>query len=314
LRDVCIAQGAPANSIGFIPQPAAGQVNTTTGGNLDVEPETSDSFTIGFVYTPSFLENLSVTLDYYDIKIDEAIETPTEDDVIAQCFDNPSTSNPACLGISRSPIDGGLSGDEAVVKGLPLQLSNTGNLRTKGFDLTVNYEQSFGDMQWDSAFTGNFTDTSTFQAVTGVSLNRECVGLYSSNCESIQPDYVFNWRNTLSWESLDVSLNWRFISGADYENTLTDTAFSGTLPDAGDAGLGSQDFNSTDDYHLFDLSARYKFTENISVTGVISNLFDEDPPLTGSFIGATGYNSGNTYPSTYDTIGRRYNISMRLTF
>ena len=314
LRDTCVAQGAPLTSIGFIPQPAAGQVNITTGGNLNVQPEESDSFTIGFVATPSAIPNLTFSVDYYDIEITKAVSTPTESDAIALCFDNPSPANAACAGIVRSPIDGGLSGDDNVVKGLPLQLANTGKLAGKGFDFSVSYAHDFGSVRWMSSFAGNYTDTSTFQAVEGVSLNRECVGLYSSNCASIQPDLTYNWRNTVAWRNLDVSLVWRFIASAEYEDRDTDTAFTGTLPDERDADLGSVNFNETGDYDVFDLSARYQITDNISVRAVISNVFDEDPPLTGAFIGATGYNSGNTYPSTFDTLSRRYNLAINVKF
>lgn len=311
LRDVCIAQGAPAGSIGFIPQPAAGQANYTGGGNLNLNPEKSDSFTIGLVYQPSAVPNLAVTLDYYNIKINDSINQPSPGDAISACFDNPDPSSAACQGIVRSPIDGGLSGDESVVKGLPLFLSNAGNLATDGVDLTISYDREFGKFDWASNFSGNWTNKSTFQAVTDVSLNRDCVGLYSANCASIQPELTFNWRNTVSIDKFDVSLLWRFISGNEYEFRDTDTAFVG-VPEGGN--LGEWDFNETDAYHIFDLSVRYNIHENVTLTGSVANLFDKQAPLTGSFIGATGFNSGNTYPSTYDTLGRRFNIAAKVRF
>ncbi len=312
LRDVCIAQGAPVGAIGNIPQPAAGQVNYTTGGNLELVPEDSDSWTVGVILQPQLVPGLTVTVDYYDIKIDSSIEQPASQDAINACFENPSTSNAACTSIVRSPIDGSLSGDEAVVKGLPRFRSNTGNLRTRGIDFTASYGYDLSDeFRWSSRLVGNWTDISTFQAVTGISLNRDCVALYSSSCESIQPRFASNWRNTITWRGdLDVSLNWRYISRNKYENRATDEAFSGTPEGQG----RSWDFNVTDAYHLFDLSLRYQVLENLSVTGVVSNLFDKHPPLTGAFIGATGYNSGNTYPSTFDTLGRRFSINARLSF
>ena len=86
------------------------------------------------------------------------------------------------------------------------------------------------------------------------------------------------------------------------------------MPDERDADFGSVNFNNTGDYDIFDLSARYQITDNISIRAVISNVFDEDPPLTGAFIGATGYSSGNTYPSTFDTLSRRYNLAINVKF
>lgn len=311
LRDVCIAQGAPASQIGFIPHPAAGQANATRGGNIDLLPEESDSWTLGVILTPSIVPDLTLTIDYYNIKVDGSINAPSPDDALNACFDAPSTSNPACLAIGRSPIDGGLSGDETTVSGLPLFLDNAGNLATDGVDFTATYSRAFGEIMWTSRLAGNWTNKSTFQAVTGVSLNRDCVGLYSNNCASIQPEFTFNWRNTISYDKFDVSLNWRFISENEYEDRRTDLAFNGE-PEGG--VLGSWNFNRTKPYSLFDMTIRYNVMENLTLTGTISNLFDKTPPLTGSFIGATGFNSGNTYPSTFDTLGRRFNIQAKIKF
>ena len=311
LRDVCIAQGAPAGAIGFIPQPAAGQANYTGGGNLNLSPEESDSWTLGVILQPSSIPNLAVTVDYYNIKVDGSINQPSPDDAISACFDNPDPTSPACTSIVRSPIDGGLSGDNNVVKGLPLFLSNAGNLATDGIDVSVSYNREFGDFDWYTSLTGNWTNSSTFQAVTGVSLDRECVGLYSANCASIQPEMTVNWRNTVSIDDFDVSLLWRYISNAEYEFRDTDTAFVGS-PEGG--VIGEVDFNQTDAYHLFDMSVRYQMFDNFAITGTVANLLDTDPPLTGAFIGSTGFNSGNTYPSTFDTLGRRFKIAAKVTF
>ncbi|WP_308910606.1 TonB-dependent receptor domain-containing protein [Pseudokordiimonas caeni] len=308
VRDVCIAQGAPAGTIGAIPFPAAGQANYTGGGNINLTPEKSDSWTLGAIIQPAAVPGLTVTIDYYNIKVEEAIAQPTPNDALDACFDNPSTSNPACLAIVRSPIDGSLSGDEAVVKGLPLAFSNSGNLATDGIDVTVSYGHTFGAVDWNSTFAGNWTNSSTFEAVTGVSGARECVGLYSANCASIQPKFSWNWRNTFSVDKFDVSVMWRHIDGNSYE--FEGDLFEGELPD----NLGYANFNKIGSYDYFDLSVRYNVLENVSITGTVSNLFDKEPPIVGNDTGSTSYNSGNTYPSTYDALGRRYGISAKVTF
>ncbi|MCJ9428471.1 TonB-dependent receptor domain-containing protein [Kordiimonas marina] len=311
VRDVCIAQGAPAGAIGFIPQPAAGQANFTGGGNLNLKPETSNSWTLGMILQPSVVPNLTVTVDYYNIKIDQAITTPAPGDALAACFDNPDPTSAACLAIVRSPIDGSLSGDEAVVKGLPLALSNAGNLHTDGIDFTVNYSHDIGDVHWNSTLTGNWTHRSTFQAVTGVSVNRECVGLYSANCASIQPKISWNFRNTFSLEKFDVSVLWRHIGKETYEDFAngTDQLFEGQLQD-----LGYANFNKIKAYDYFDLSVRYNVTENVSVTANVLNVFNRRPPIVGFYTGTTAFNSGNTFPSTYDAIGRRFGLNAKVTF
>jgi outer membrane receptor protein involved in Fe transport len=54
--------------------------------------------------------------------------------------------------------------------------------------------------------------------------------------------------------------------------------------------------------------------ENITLVMTVSNLFDKTPPVVGSTAGSTSFNSGNTFPSTYDSLGRRYNIQVNVKF
>jgi len=313
IRDVCIAQGAPAASIGFIPDPAAGQANNTTGGNLALVPEKSDSWTLGAIITPEAIPGLTMTIDYYNIKIKGSVSAPTPDDAINACFDNPSTTSVACTSIVRSPIDGGLSGDSNVVLGLPTFLSNTGNLATDGIDVTVTYGRNFGDVDWNMNFSGNWTNSSTFQSITGVTENRECVGLYSANCGvqngQIQPKFSWNMRNTFTYERFDVSVLWRHLDGVEYEFADTAPLYSGEVE-----GLGNHDFNKIGAYDYFDLSIRYNVFDNVTLTGTVSNLFNKRPPIVSNDAGTTAANSGNTFPSTYDALGRRYGINMKVAF
>lgn len=314
LRDVCIAQGAPASTIGIIPQPVSGQAQATGGGNIDLNPEKSTSYTFGAVFTPTFLPGFSASVDYYNIKVKDAITFPTPDDAINACFGNLSVSNPACLTIRRNPLDGGLSGLAETTPGLPLTLSNLGRLKTDGIDLVVNYSHDFGPARLAVGFNGNWTNSSKFQA-TPTSINRDCVGLYSANCGSILPEFTWNQRTTLSIGDADISLLWRHLDRVDYEFAASDPAFSGTLG-AGLGNLSGQtfDFNTIEAYDYFDLSFRLGVSENLTLIGLVQNLLNEEPPLVGNTIGSTTYNSGNTFPSSYDSVGRRYTVTARVRF
>ncbi len=320
LRDVCIAQGAPASSIGFIPQPAAGQANVTTGGNINLEPEVADSWTAGAVIQPDFLPGFSMSIDYYNIRINGAITTPTPDDAINACFNsgNLSPTNPDCLSIRRNPTDGGLSGDPAIVPGIAAALSNLGTIRTDGIDLTLNYSRDIGFAQLALSFVGNWTMSNEFQA-NPVSVVRDCVAVYSANCGSpaapsvgsIQPEFSWSQRTTLTFGNVDVSLLWRHIGAVAYEFADTDPAFSGPVP-----GLGGRvlDFNHIDAHDYFDLTTRFNVNDNFTFTFGIQNLLDQDPPIVGSGVGSTTFGSGNTFPATYDALGRRFVAGARLRF
>jgi outer membrane receptor protein involved in Fe transport len=77
LAAICVAQGAPAASLGFINNPTAGQANVTASGNLSLKPEIADTWTVGAIMRPRFLPGFSATLDYYHIRVKDAITAPT---------------------------------------------------------------------------------------------------------------------------------------------------------------------------------------------------------------------------------------------
>jgi iron complex outermembrane recepter protein len=333
LRAVCIAQGAPPGTIGSITNPTAAQANLSTGGNLNIKPETSNSYSFGTVLTPGFLPGFSLTVDYYNIKVKKAITTPTPGDLINACFGAPSVTNPACLSIGRNPITGGLDGDPAVTPGLLANLSNLGSLETDGIDVALNYKRDLGFADLTFSTVGNYTLNSKFNSNTLVpgSLNRECTGYYSINCLSIQPKFQWTTRATLGFDDIDVSLQWRHIDAVKQEPLDTclvnlpgtnapdpacsGAAFSGTLP----TGLGSLsgrnvNFGKISSYDYFDTTVRFSIGDHVELVATVNNLLNKKPPVVGSTIGSTLYNSGNTYPSTYDALGRSYSISAKLKF
>jgi outer membrane receptor protein involved in Fe transport len=341
LRAICIAQGAPAGSIGSIPNPTAAQANVTTGGNPFLKPETSHSWTVGVVLAPrSILPGFNLTVDYYNIKVRDAIAAPLSGDVIRACFgpdpahpsaDLVAQSNPLCQLIDRNQASGALSGSTASVQGLGAPLTNSGRLRTDGVDLTANYKRSLGFGDLSLNFAGNWTHKSQFFALpTSVAPN--CPGVYSANCGisigQLQPKYSWNQRTTLSIKPVDISLNWRHISKFHYQSDLPQLgrrcASSETPGTAGIDGcvitgsgplVGKKiNFNRIPAYDYFDLTTRFSITDHYDLTLSAFNIFDKQPPIVGNGAGTTSAGSGNTFPSTYDALGRRYSATVRLKF
>jgi outer membrane receptor protein involved in Fe transport len=346
LRSVCLAQGAPVGQLGFIPQPTAGQGNATAGGSLNLKPEKSNSWTVGAVFQPDFLPGFSASIDYYNIKVTGAISAPTPGDAIKACFGSPDGNgnfNPAagaenstaCTIIRRNGTTGGLAGDPTVTPGLLLSLSNLGTIFTDGVDVTANYKGDLGFAKLALSFAGNWTHSSKFRA-TPVSDNRECVGYFSGNCGSpggaaadvgsIQPEFSWTQRTTLTFDNVDLSLLWRHISAIQHEpddrlNGNGDShvgpipASQSTLPGAPAPGtFGNHDMNFIPSYDYFDLATRIGVGDNLTLTVTVANLFDKKPPITGQDVGSASFNSGNTYPSTYDALGRTYRVGARLRF
>ncbi|HEX8240089.1 MAG TPA: TonB-dependent receptor [Allosphingosinicella sp.] len=353
LRAVCLAQGAPLSAINNITNPTAAQSNGTFAGSLALRPETADSYTLGVVFQPEFIRGLSITVDYYHIRIKDAISQPTGGDIIANCFgDNnasgvtaASATDPNCALFRRDPVLGTLSGDTATTGGLVFPVSNSGFILTDGIDVGVNFRRDLGFAKLNWSFQGNWTNRSLFQATVAgsvippgfpgaggavpASAMRECVGFYSTNCGSpgsagpnsspgsLQPEFSWNQRTTLTFGDIDVSLLWRHISKMEAEAGVV--AYAGVLPGRKTAIVGVLDGETVDFGHigahdLFDLAFRFGVSENFDLTFTVTNLLDTDPPIVGSTIGSTSFNSGNTYPSTYDALGRRFAIGGRLKF
>jgi outer membrane receptor protein involved in Fe transport len=347
LRAVCLAQGAPLSTIGNIINPTAAQANATTSGSLALRPEKANSYTLGVVFQPDFIPGLSLTVDYYKIEIKGAISQPGPIDLISGCFgDNNGTgttagsaTNPICALFRRNPVTGGLDGDAATTQGLIFPASNSGRILTDGVDFGANYRRDLGFAKLNLSFQGNWTNRSEFEAIVPGSVlpagvpgaggalppsgTRECVRRYGPNCGSpgsagpsstpgsIQPEWSWNARSTLSFGDIDVSLLWRHVGSVAAEEGIT--AFAGTLGAGALAGR-EVNFGRIKAHDLFDLALRFGVSENFDLTMTVMNLLDKEPPIVGSTIGTTSFNSGNTYPSTYDALGRRFAVGARLKF
>jgi outer membrane receptor protein involved in Fe transport len=95
---------------------------------------------------------------------------------------------------------------------------------------------------------------------------------------------------------VDVSLLWRYIHDVEVEPG------SGTF---------QPQFTEMDAANYFDLTVRGNVTDEFEFTLGILNIGDREPDFVGSNIGATAFNTGNVYPSTYDPLGRRYSLTLR---
>ena len=334
LAAICRAQGAPLSSIGNITNPNAGQANVLNSGNINLKPEKANTYTLGTVIAPSdILPGFTASLDYYHIKITHAISIPAPDDSIGACFNNitaASAASAACGLIHRDPTDGTLSGDQAGTgTGLPGQFSNSGQLLTRGLDLSVAYTRSFGEFHTGLSFDGNYTFTSKFRSQPG-GINRECIGYYSANCAngggesigSIQPKFQWSQRTTVGYQKAQLSLLWRHIDKMKYEpaaynEQVTAAVAQGCTDPTGadpDSCVFDPEFRKIKAANYFDLTAQFMATEHFTLTFVVQNLLDRKPPIVGSDIGSTLYNSGNTYPSTYDALGRRFVATAQVKF
>lgn len=311
LSNLCRLTGVPLNAIGQLPAPSAGQINVQTGGNPNLGPEKADTKTLGFVWQPAFVRGLTMSVDYYTIKLKDAVSNPSETDILEDCYNatrNPGlVFNAACGQVLRNPNNGTFNGSAA--PGVVLPLSNLGRLETKGWDVGITYGLPLRDLglspalgRLDISFNGNFVESWKFQA-TPASVNRDCLGYYSIACGSNgpSPNPKRKWSQRTAWTVGDFmfSYNWRHISAVEEEPGGTNflPAYS---------RIGAFDY--------FDLGAVWNYNKNIRIALSIANVGDKKPPQVGNTIGQTSQNSGNTFPQTYDVIGRFYTLGATIRF
>ncbi|MDF7776967.1 TonB-dependent receptor [Sphingomonas sp. AOB5] len=318
LTALCIATGAPSGSIGSITQPSSSQINVTTSGNPNLNVEKASTYTLGGVFTPSFLPRFSLTVDYFNITIKDAISNPAQGDILNGCYStalNPTLSyNGFCALIGRNPLNGSLNG-AGDTPGVILGGSNLGLLKTAGVDVGMNYSLPTDFGKFDFGLNVTWLDYYHFQA-TPNSINRDCTGYYSTNCTNPRPEWKWNGRMTYSTGALDVSLLWTHISSVKLEPFLATALTPLITPQPGGPNPTTvlDAYEKIKAYDYFDVTVRYDVLDNLQLTLTVDNIFDVAPPLVGANVGGTSFNSGNTFPTVYDPIGRAFTMGVRLKF
>lgn len=139
----CQAEGIPA-SYNYL-YDATLQINS--GGNPNLREETSDSWTIGAVAQPRFIPGLSISVDYYNITVDNVITSPSAQQIIDACYDLQSTDNQFCSLFDRQgPTGEGPRGEEPfrILEGTLQQvILNYAKLKVRGIDTEINYRHTF---------------------------------------------------------------------------------------------------------------------------------------------------------------------------
>ena len=143
----CLDTGVGANLRAPVLDSPAGQYNFLQGGNLELQPETSDTYTYGVVFQPSFLPKLAMSVDYFDIEILDTISTFGADNTLNACY---FQNDQAACGRIQRDANGSLWRGDGVVEDLNI---NIGSLSTTGWDLSVSYTGvelgSFGELSFN---------------------------------------------------------------------------------------------------------------------------------------------------------------------
>ena len=307
LANLCrtVGGGLPAGvNPGDPNPPTAGQVNNFSGGNPNLVPEKADTITIGAVLQPSVIRGLTASIDFFDIKVKKAIlETPEQAILDACYFAEQDPAGEFCGFVRRSQIDGSLEGD--TIYGVQSIKRNIGKKTARGIDINLAYVTDLGaDLKLRLGFNGTYVMDSKVQFAS-VLRTYECVGKVGKTCLDPQPKWVWNQTTGVEYGNFLVQLTWRHLSG------LENDAFS--------VGYYNPPRNyvlkpTIKAYNYFDLAARFEVADQLQFRFGVDNLFNKKPPVLGNDYGGTAQNSGNTYPATYDPLGRFFTAGVNVKF
>jgi iron complex outermembrane recepter protein len=299
----CAFSGVTAAQYGLIAANPASQYNGLLGGNPGLQPEKADTYAVGLVFQPHVVPNLSLSFDYFDIKIKNVIGAVGGDVILSNCIT--SGSPVFCNAVVRAPGTGSLW--KSTLGYISDTNVNFGELATKGVDVKGHYRVGMGSA---GGLIFNLEGTKLQDLITtpvaGLA-SYDCAGLMGAKCLSPNP----KWRHTLMttwntpWKGLDLGVRWRYFGGVDSELTSSQPLLTGTAypPSAHVAS-----------YNYIDLTGAFSFNSVLTLRLGINNLFDKDPPVipSGATSGCpTGPCNGNTWAQAYDTLGRY--IYMHLT-
>lgn len=283
----CAADGIPQDHA-----PAISADVFRGGGAGFLEPETSDNFSAGFVWTPSFID-LSVAIDYFDIEINDEITTLSAQQIVQGCYESPSFPNePLCTRFDRNPA----GPDGFRITDVRAQFINVASQTNEGYDVTLRYDH---DTPW-GVLTVDAQATHQLESFTQLDALGEIEDLNGEYGEPETTGYI-NF-------TLDTDTNWDFFWGIDYIGETDQTA------------RNTEDLAST----LYGVPVRYKwFTEETIYHTLsteytrddwtfrvgVANVFDEHPPA------VSDADSGNSLiVSQYDYLGRRVFLNLSKTF
>jgi iron complex outermembrane recepter protein len=266
----CITLGVPANGSYVQANP---QISVVTGGNPDLDPETSEGITVGAVYSPawardaSWANGLTVELNWNQIEVDAPIQPLDAQLQLDRCV---ATLDPvSCAGITRT--------GSGVINGFSNQLTNIGRIETESVDLRLSYRTpdfAFGTLSvnWVTNFLLEFTE---FVPATGgfTPISREGTerGSPSQAFPEVKSTFIIDWQRDMMFASLTE----RYI----------------------DEVVEQTGGNRLDATWYTDVQLGWR-ADRFTLAAGVTNLFDQDPP------GCFSCDLNNYDPTTYDIPGR----------
>lgn len=300
-RANCAAAGVPVNGA----EQASGQIRATSGGNPNLAPETSTSKTFGFVYSPEYLTGFDVSLDWWNIQIENSITSLGAQTIADACILGGAAAQ--CSLITR------LAGTGAIVGLLDVNTNGASDDIT-GYDLTTNYKfdtENYGTFRvtMDTTYLDEYINV-TESGIPGDPLVYSLAGNYYGRgtvTSRIKSNLALSWDLGAwgaTWSTRYKSRLEEDCSGAVDPDTQCSNAAG--LPFNVDGlasnGLETVPTNSIGGTTYHDIQVRWNAPWDGKFSGGIRNLMDKDPPISISTF-------ANSFDPSYDVPGRFFYLS-----
>nr|WP_031342263.1 TonB-dependent receptor [Novosphingobium lindaniclasticum] len=271
------------------------QIFQNTIGNTALQPEVARNTELGIVLSrPSWLPGLSLSFDYYRIKLDGVVSTLSADQIVRFCFDG---NQAFCGGFQLDGPQG--------TNFVNVQPFNLASWKTSGFDIEASY-------QWQQplGLPGNFTLRALATHIQKFIVNAGIAGVdpidQAGNNAGATPDWKWLAVQTYDSDRFSLTVQERWISDGTFGNQYVVCQTSCPVSTGNHPTI---DYNTMKGAFYVDIGATFKFSENLQLYGKIDNLFDKDP--TASPQTNTGL---DVNPALYDTLGRIYRAGIRFNF
>jgi len=282
---------------------ASASISQITSGNLNLKPEKADTFGVGVVLTPRFLPGFAASVDYYNIRIDDAIVTVNGASALILC----QQGNTAyCAQITRLP-SGTLINGLTAVSTVAVQPFNVAKQIARGLDFEASYRRPLagGDFTirgFATRFLKNYTDD-------GVTVPTDTVGTNGTNgtLRNSLPKWKYLVSVSYDHDPVAVTLTGRGFSAGVYNTSYVECT-SG-CPTSTAANMTIND-NRLPGALYFDANVTVKLPYHVEAFFAVDNVANKDPAQMayGTSIGSAPL---SVNPLLYDVLGRTFRVGFR---
>jgi outer membrane receptor protein involved in Fe transport len=232
------------------------------GGNADLRQEEATTWTVGAILQPRFVPGLSLRADWYDIRLENAINTVAPEQIAQLCVDQPTLDNVFCGGIVRQ--NGGAT--PGFITGFTVTPQNVAEFRTAGLDVNLNYQLRTDNAgTFNLAVVGNYLNRLEFIGTPGAeTTNRRQENLYRAPKYTVTAD--------LTWQKGPVTLNYG-VQWFDKTLRFTNLEVSGNDDIVAPEYFWLKQRWQHDVYASFDVNDQFQFY------GGVNNVFGQRPDI-----------------------------------